>query len=78
MRIAIVTLIMALVIVPIAFADTTSTTIGNTTYYSGDNEGTATKSGSTIYYNINGERGTEVRVGSTTYFRGELFSKDKE
>lgn len=62
----------------VVFADTISTTIGNTTYFSGDNQGTATKVGSTIYYNVNGERGTEVRVGKTTYFNGELFEKGKE
>ena len=59
-------------------ADTTSTAIGNTTYFSGDNQGTATKTGSYIYYNINGERGNQITIGKTTYFNGELFSKQKE
>jgi hypothetical protein len=52
MRIVLV-LALLLSIFSYAFADTTATTIGNTTYFTGDNQGTATKTGNTIYYNIN-------------------------
>jgi hypothetical protein len=73
----ILAILFTLFLTTIVMAETTSYTIGNTTYYNGDLEGTATKTGSYTYYNINGERGTEVKVGSTTYFNGELFNKDK-
>lgn len=61
----------------IAFAQTTSTTFGNNTYYSGDNRGSSTTYGNSTYYHINGQSGTATTIGGTTYYSGPLFNNNK-
>jgi hypothetical protein len=58
----------------IVFAGTTSTKLGNTTYYSGDNSGSSNTIGSTTYYTVNGQSGTANTIGGTTYYNGALFN----
>jgi hypothetical protein len=62
-------------VLPEAQAFTFAQTYGNTTYYSGDNQGTAQTYGNTTYYNVNGESGTAQTYGNTTYYNGNLFCK---
>jgi hypothetical protein len=57
-----------------AQADTIATEVGNTTFFSGESNGTATTVGNTTYYEVDGQYGQATKVGNSTYYEGNLFN----